>query len=164
MADVSDLRGAAIDMLLAWAKMTTELFPASVSSDELPWLRYFASVNAAAKHLNAAVLVDAEPALAELTTSDRAMYELPFTDVQWVEINNLIDNSDDEFGPARPRRQWYAIAQMALGKAEMIAAGLYDTPGEDPTETEEGNAQWADTLRDIAKIITDKFKPGDGQL
>lgn len=96
------------------------------------------------------------------------MYSLEFTDKQAEEIDSLTSGVF-EFDPSKPqpRRLWLAVAQMAKGKAELMDDGYYhdgDDEELEPEGYEDEPDVWAADLRAIADIITDKFKPGDGQL
>lgn len=82
-------------------------------------------------------------------------YELEFSDQEIEEIEAL-GYTD---GP-KPRIEWIRLAQLALGKADMIDMGYYD----DGSENDEDDEDWAAELRLIANMIMRKFKPGDGQI
>lgn len=88
-------------------------------------------------------------------------HSIDFTAKQWEEICSLsFEPFDIAEGEALTRGQWLAVAEMALGKSVMIAAGRYDLGDEDDND----NQQWADELREIADTIFAKFQPGDGNL
>jgi hypothetical protein len=90
------------------------------------------------------------------------LYAFSFSDQEWEEIGALTADVIElpEDGQLF-RRQWWAIAQMALGKADMLDRGAYDISGD---LSEAQAAAWAEELRGIAAKIVDKFAPGDGQI
>lgn len=88
-------------------------------------------------------------------------HSIDFTPGQWEEICSLsFEPFDIAEGEALTRGQWLAVAEMALGKSVMIAAGRYDMDDQD----DDGNEKWADELREIADTILAKFQPGDGNM
>lgn len=97
----------------------------------------------------------------QVEDTSRQEYEIEFSDKQWDEIC-CMSFEPFTFGPEIPmtRGQWWAIGEMALGKAQRIEEGAYggdEGDGFDPeTRSEE--------LRAIAATIFEKFQPGDGQF
>ena len=92
----------------------------------------------------------------------RRQYELEFTEPQWEEIVNLgFEPFEVVPEESLTRGQWMAVADMALGKAWRLDRGDYAL-GE-PDEAED-NERWAEELREIAHIILNKLRPGDGQI
>lgn len=85
-------------------------------------------------------------------------YSLEVSDQQREEIESLTSGVF-KFDPdePQPRRKWWAVAQMATGKAAMLEDGLY---GDDDEDIEEQ----AQELRDIADLILNEFQPGDGKI
>ncbi len=85
-------------------------------------------------------------------------YSLEVSDKQREEIEALTEGVF-KFDPdePQPRRKWWAVAQMATGKAAMLEDGLYGDDEEDVSEQ-------AEELRDIADLILNEFQPGDGKV
>lgn len=94
------------------------------------------------------------------------IYRLELTKGQDQEVEDLIEGL---FDPAVPhwlsRRQWMAVGQMALGKAQLIEAGQYGESVDLPEKSAdaEDNARWAAELRVLAGRVHQEFKPGDGR-
>ena len=89
---------------------------------------------------------------------NRKRYVIPFSDEQIIEIQSLTPFEDNDFDPEQglERRSWIMVAQICIGKAEMIDMGYY---GRDYSDDE----NWIVTLTGIAATIMHKFLPGDGQ-
>jgi hypothetical protein len=89
------------------------------------------------------------------------LYTLGFTAGQWDELEALGFGAFeiDRAAPGMPRAAWQAIAALCLGKAELIKEGRY---GESDADC--GMDEWAEELREIARVILAFFKPGDGKL
>jgi len=88
----------------------------------------------------------------------RKKYIIPFSDEQIIEIQSLTPFEDNGFDPEQglERRIWIMIAQICIGKAEMVDAGYYGRDRED-------DDNWIVALTGIAATIMNKFRPGDGQ-
>lgn len=101
-----------------------------------------------------------------MTINQRTLYELDFTDKQWEELNSLSCGVFDvQQGDALPRPHWLTLANVALGKAQLVEQGHYNMGAGTELETEEEfNERWAQEMRDIAQIILDFFQPGDGKI
>lgn len=89
-------------------------------------------------------------------------YPLRFDPDQWEELIAM-SFEPFEFGESDEltRGQWMALAHMALGKAQRVESGHY---GDADEFEHQDSSRWAAELREIADIILDKFRPGDGQL
>ena len=89
-------------------------------------------------------------------------YSFDFSDDQWEELESLGLEIGQLEGSitSLPRVAWMQLAMTALGKAQLIDEGRYDMGDED----DEDNPEWAAELREIARVILDKFQPGDGQI
>lgn len=88
-------------------------------------------------------------------------FKLEFSNQQIEEIESLwCDGFEPDPTEPQSRRVWVAIGHIALGKAERIATGQYGEPDDDMDDNEE----WADELREIAGIIFDAFRAGDGKV
>lgn len=92
------------------------------------------------------------------------MHRLEFDPTAWEEIDSLLSNVTTlDWNPAEhglPRAMWLAVAQMALGKAQLMEDGYYDSGDDDDDCLDD----WSRQLRDIAYTITDHFRPGDGNI
>lgn len=83
---------------------------------------------------------------------EKGEYVLEFTPKQLEEIECLgFDGLEVTLGEPLPRGHWLAIAQMALGKAQLVEAGYY---GDDELEDD---TVWADELREVAATILGSF-------
>jgi hypothetical protein len=73
-----------------------------------------------------------------------------FSDKEWEEIVSLgFEPFEIEHGDKLTRGQWWAVMEMAIGKANLIENGLY---GGDDSERV-NDSDWADELRAIADVI-----------
>lgn len=91
----------------------------------------------------------------------RQLYQLEFSDADWEELQAMsFEPFEVVYREALSRIQWMALAEMALGKAQLIDEGRYDMGLGDDDDSEE----WADQLRTIARQILERFRPGDGQI
>jgi hypothetical protein len=88
-------------------------------------------------------------------------YALLFNDDEWDEIACMgFEPFEIEPEEELTRGQWFAVAQMALGKAQMLDDGRYGGDEDDGVDP----AEWADQLRGIASTILDFFQPADGKI
>lgn len=102
-----------------------------------------------------------------MTTVNRQVYALEFSEEHWDEIDDLVECFDppplaDGAGERGfPRPVWIAIGHMALGKARRVDEGVYDFDGE---KDDEWVDDWVDDLESIAETILAEFQPGDGRI
>lgn len=94
------------------------------------------------------------------TLAHQKEYKLEFDEKDWDEIWSFsFEPFEFQREDVLTRGQWLAIAQMCLGKAELIENGRYDMGDEHDGD----NDEWADQLRSIADTILMFFQPGDGK-
>ena len=99
--------------------------------------------------------------------SHQQTYAIEFDERDWDEIVELgFEPFEIEHEQELTRKQWLAVAHMALGKVCLIDQGRYGMVDEEGEEVDDGVdlKEWADQLRYIADEILELFQPGDGKL